>query len=148
MKTSRREKSLDVISSPRFIIKVVHRNQGETKVWLAAAVLTAVCFGINNTLLKWSTRYSMSKQHIQFYFYTVAFFIMVLYGWMTKSMHPSMTSIVLGAFIGIYNATGNIQILNCLVVVVLGCYLFKERLKSYQLVGIVTALFGLILTKL
>jgi drug/metabolite transporter (DMT)-like permease len=276
-------------------------------VWLAASVFTAVCFGINNTLLKWSTRHSMSKQHIQFYFYVVAFFIMALYGWMTKSLHPSVASIVLGALIGICNATGNIQMsgafekgpasltapliavnaifpvlaagmvfgehipllhwigvlcmlcsaaiiqytpkakgnyeyipwlihiamaivsfeavgvlmkwcsvigigsldlltamyggggmylfwncrntmiqkrelrlgtavalfsvigfscyfyalnqgvasivfpivsLNCLVVVVLGCYLFKEKLKSYQLIGIITALFGLILTKL
>jgi drug/metabolite transporter (DMT)-like permease len=78
-------------------------------VWLAASVFTAVCFGINNTLLKWSTRHSMSKQHIQFYFYVVAFFIMALYGWLTKSLHPSVASIVLGALIGICNATGNIQ---------------------------------------
>lgn len=77
--------------------------------WLAAAVLTAVCFGINNTLFKWSTRYSLSKQHIQFYFYVVAFSIMMLYGWMTKSLHPSVASVVLGALIGICNATGNMQ---------------------------------------
>jgi uncharacterized membrane protein len=38
--------------------------------------------------------------------------------------------------------------LNCLIVVILGCYLFKERLKAYQLIGIATALCGLILTKL
>ncbi|BDG35458.1 DMT family transporter [Saccharococcus caldoxylosilyticus] len=77
--------------------------------WLAAAVMTAVCFGINNTLFKWSTRHSMSKQHIQFYFYMVAFGIMALYGWMTKSLHPSATSMMLGALIGICNATGNMQ---------------------------------------
>ncbi|MBA2875201.1 DMT family transporter [Thermaerobacillus caldiproteolyticus] len=77
--------------------------------WLLAAVLTAVCFGINNTLFKWSTRHSMSKQHIQLYFYLVAFIMMVSYGWMNEVLHPSLVSVCLGALVGICNATGNLQ---------------------------------------
>jgi drug/metabolite transporter (DMT)-like permease len=77
--------------------------------WLLAALLTAVCFGINNTLFKWSTRYSMSKQNIQLFFYLVAFVVMFSYGWEKQALTPSFLSVVLGALIGVFNANGNIQ---------------------------------------
>ncbi|MFC0190044.1 DMT family transporter [Fictibacillus aquaticus] len=38
--------------------------------------------------------------------------------------------------------------LNCLVVILAGCWLFKEKLKRYQLVGIITALLGIIFIKI
>ncbi|PLS15719.1 EamA family transporter [Bacillus sp. M6-12] len=38
--------------------------------------------------------------------------------------------------------------LNCLVVVLAGCYLYKESLKAYQIIGIATALLGIVLTKI
>lgn len=38
--------------------------------------------------------------------------------------------------------------LNCLIVVFAGCYLFKEKLKSYQIAGVLAALIGIILTKI
>ncbi|WP_027409101.1 DMT family transporter [Anoxybacteroides tepidamans] len=77
--------------------------------WLASAVLTAICFGVNNTLFKWSARQAMSKQRIQFYFYVIAFIIMAGYGTITKALHPSIASVVLGALVGICNANGNVQ---------------------------------------
>lgn len=38
--------------------------------------------------------------------------------------------------------------LNCLVVVLAGCYIYKESLRSYQVAGIVAALIGIVLTKI
>lgn len=38
--------------------------------------------------------------------------------------------------------------LSCLVVVLGGCWLFKERLKNYQLFGIFAAIIGIIMTKI
>ena len=38
--------------------------------------------------------------------------------------------------------------LNCLVVILAGIWLFKEKIKMYQLVGIFSALLGIIFTKI
>ncbi|MBT2680565.1 hypothetical protein J7E38_16270 [Bacillus sp. ISL-35] len=38
--------------------------------------------------------------------------------------------------------------LNCLVVILAGIWLFKEKIKKYQLVGIFSALLGITFTKI
>lgn len=49
---------------------------------------------------------------------------------------------------GISSIVFPIVSLNCLVVVFIGCYLYKERLKLYQMAGVAIALIGIILTKI
>jgi drug/metabolite transporter (DMT)-like permease len=38
--------------------------------------------------------------------------------------------------------------LNCLVVVLGGCWLFREKLKVYQVIGVVSAVIGIVFTKI
>lgn len=38
--------------------------------------------------------------------------------------------------------------LNCLIVVFTGCVLFKEKIRAYQLVGVLSALLGIVLKKI
>lgn len=77
--------------------------------WLLAALTTAVCFGINNTIFKWSSTRHLSKVNIQFFFYVSAFLMTFLYGIYTDELHLTPISLTLGALIGILNANGNIQ---------------------------------------
>ncbi|WP_310367700.1 DMT family transporter [Neobacillus drentensis] len=77
--------------------------------WIAAALVTMVCFGTNNTIFKWSTQRKVSKVHIQFYFYFVAFLLTFGFAIVAGTVHLNLITILLGAFIGILNANGNIQ---------------------------------------
>lgn len=77
--------------------------------WLIAALTTAGCFGLNNTLFKWSASKQLSKVNIQFFFYFFAFILTLAYGLATDSLHPNWLSLLLGTSIGILNANGNIQ---------------------------------------
>ncbi len=77
--------------------------------WLLAAVGTAICFGINNTLFKWGTTKGVSKVMTQLFFYLIAFLIMLLFSFVRHDLNFSIPSIVLGVLIGIFNTNGNIQ---------------------------------------
>jgi drug/metabolite transporter (DMT)-like permease len=77
--------------------------------WIAAAFVTMVCFGTNNTIFKWSTEKKVSKVHIQFYFYFVAFLLTFGFAIVNGTIHLNLITILLGALIGILNANGNIQ---------------------------------------
>lgn len=77
--------------------------------WIAAAFVTTLSFGANNTLFKWSTGIGLSKVHIQFVFYFVAFMLTLGYGMADHSLHLNLLTILIGALIGILNANGNIQ---------------------------------------
>jgi drug/metabolite transporter (DMT)-like permease len=78
--------------------------------WIAAAFVTMVCFGTNNTIFKWSTEKKVSKVHIQFYFYFVAFLLTLGFAIVVNgNIRLNLITILLGAFIGILNANGNIQ---------------------------------------
>jgi drug/metabolite transporter (DMT)-like permease len=78
--------------------------------WIAAAFITMVCFGTNNTIFKWSTEKKVSKVHIQFYFYFVAFLLTLGFAIVVNgTIHLNFITMLLGAFIGILNANGNIQ---------------------------------------
>lgn len=78
--------------------------------WLAAALLTALCFGTNNTIFKWGTIQRYSTAAIQFFFYVTAFMLVFGFGLATRAFHPSPVSLLLGCLIGLLNATGNIQL--------------------------------------
>ena len=77
--------------------------------WLVSALTTAFCFGVNNTIFKWSTSRGLSKVNIQFFFYFVAFFVTLTYGLSAQAFHTNWLSLVLGTMVGVLNANGNIQ---------------------------------------
>ena len=77
--------------------------------WIVTAILTMFCFGINNLIFKATAGKGMSKVHMQFFFYLVAFLLMFGYGMMKGFAPFNLLTIVLGALIGILNANGNIQ---------------------------------------
>lgn len=77
--------------------------------WLAAALLTALCFGTNNTIFKWGVIQRYSSRAIQFFFYVTAFLLVFGFGMATHAFHPNPVSLLLGSLIGLLNATGNIQ---------------------------------------
>ncbi|WP_423801226.1 DMT family transporter [Neobacillus sp. SAB-20_R2A] len=77
--------------------------------WIAAALVTTLSFGTNNTIFKWSTSRGLSKVHIQFFFYFVAFLLTLGYGLYTGELQFNLYALILGGLIGILNANGNIQ---------------------------------------
>ncbi|KPV41807.1 EamA family transporter [Alicyclobacillus ferrooxydans] len=77
--------------------------------WLAAALITGLFFGMNNSLFKWSSTRGLSKINIQFFFYLGAFVLTAIYVLATHSFHFTIWSVVLGALIGILNTNGNLE---------------------------------------
>lgn len=71
--------------------------------------VTTLSFGMNNTIIKWSTGNGLSKVHIQFFFYLVAFLLTLGYGISTEALQINLPATILGSMIGILNANGNIQ---------------------------------------
>lgn len=125
--------------------------------WIAAAFLTMLCFGTNNTIFKWSTKYGLSKVHIQFFFYFVAFVFSLGYGMVKGTIHFHYMTIFLGSLIGILNANGNIQMtkafekgpasltspligMNAIFPILSAALIFHEHITSIQWIGIVLML--------
>ncbi|MDR6998399.1 DMT family transporter [Neobacillus niacini] len=122
--------------------------------WIAAAFVTMISFGTNNTIFKWSTGNGLSKIHIQFFFYFVAFILSFGYGLLNGILHFSLFTILLGALIGILNANGNIQMskafekgpasltspligTNALFPILSAGLIFHEKISLLQWLGIV-----------
>ncbi|WP_244933552.1 EamA family transporter [Neobacillus mesonae] len=121
--------------------------------WIAAAFVTMVCFGANNSIFKWSTGNGYSKVHIQLYFYFTAFILTIGFG-IIKGVHLGLSAILLGAIIGILNANGNIQMskafengpasltspiigTNAIFPILTAGIIFNEHITVLQWVGIV-----------
>lgn len=125
--------------------------------WVAAALITTLSFGTNNTIFKWSTAKGLSKVHIQFFFYFVAFLLTAAYGIMVGSFHLNGLTILLGSLIGVLNANGNIQMskafekgpasltspligTNAFLPILSAGLIFHEHITLLQWVGIITML--------
>lgn len=125
--------------------------------WFAAAIVTALSFGMNNTIFKWSTGHGLSKVHIQFYFYLVAFLLTMVYGIYMEAIKPNLVTIILGSLIGILNANGNIQMsrafekgpasltspligANAIFPILGAAIIFHEHISPLQWTGIVVIL--------
>jgi drug/metabolite transporter (DMT)-like permease len=125
--------------------------------WLGTALVTMVCFGTNNTIFKWSTGKGLSKVHIQFYFYLVAFILSVGYGSIVGMAKFNLFTILLGSLIGILNANGNIQMskafekgpasltspligTNTIFPILSAGLIFHEHITTIQWIGIVLML--------
>ncbi|MBV7506892.1 DMT family transporter [Bacillus sp. sid0103] len=122
--------------------------------WIAAALITMICFGANNTIFKWSTGKRVSKVHIQFIFYLVAFVLTLGFAIVHETVQLNLITILLGALIGILNANGNIQMskafekgpasltsplvgTNTIFPIVCAAVVFHEHITLIQWMGIV-----------
>jgi len=125
--------------------------------WIIAAVLTMLCFGINNMIFKVTSGKGLSKVHMQFFFYLVAFLLMLGYGIVVGFASFNGLTIVLGAIIGILNANGNIQMskafekgpasltsplisTNTLIPILSAALIFHEHISLIQWMGIMIML--------
>lgn len=125
--------------------------------WLLAAVGTAFCFGVNNTLFKWGTTKGLSKTIIQFFFYLTAFCLVTGYALFSHSLHLGILSSILGGIMGILNTTGNLEMtkafekgpasvtstliaMNTIVVVFATAMFFPESIPLMHWVGIILML--------
>lgn len=122
--------------------------------WIAAAFLTMISFGTNNTIFKWSTGNGLSKIHIQFFFYFVAFLLTFGYGLWIGMPDMNLFTIIIGSLIGILNANGNIQMskafekgpasitspligINAVFPIVSAAVIFHEKITLIHWIGIV-----------
>ncbi|NMD70405.1 DMT family transporter [Bacillus sp. DNRA2] len=129
--------------------------------WFLGAMLTTVCFGINNAIFKWSTQKGFSKVHLQFFFYFTAFILTTAYAISTGSLKLNVITIVLGATIGILNTNGNIQMskaydngpasltapivsANAIFPVLSAGLIFHEQISTVQWLGILLILSSVI----
>lgn len=132
--------------------------EGRTNMWIAAAFVTMISFGTNNTIFKWSTGNGLSKVHIQFFFYFVAFILTFGFGISYGTAPINLLTILLGTLIGILNANGNIQMskafekgpasltspligTNAIFPILSAGIMFHEKITLMQWVGIVV-MFG------
>ena len=130
-----------------------------TLMWIFAALITSICFGINNSIFKWSSTKGYSKIHIQFFFYFVAFILTMMYGVLVDGLNLNWLSILLGATIGILNANGNIQMAsafekgpasltspliaaNTIFPILCAALIFHEHISTLQWSGIICMLLA------
>lgn len=126
--------------------------------WLPAALLTALCFGTNNTLFKWGLTRHMPTAAVQFLFNATAFCLLLGLGIATRSLHAIPLALVMGAVMGCLNATGNIEMTlayedgpaslvsplvagNTVIAVLASAVLFHEAIEPVHWVGILL-IFG------
>lgn len=130
--------------------------------WIVAAFITMICFGTNNMIFKWSTTNGLSKIHIQFVFYLVAFILTASYAVISGIHQMDIITMILGAVIGILNANGNIQMskafekgpasltsplvsVNTIIPILSAALIFNEHITILQWVGIIVILGSAIL---
>ncbi|RID88732.1 EamA family transporter [Peribacillus asahii] len=121
--------------------------------WIFAALVTSLCFGINNSIFKWSNGKGLSKIHIQFFFYLVAFICTFGYSVFIGNQNFHILTILIGALIGILNTNGNIQLsrafekgpasltaplvaANAIFPILCSALIFHEHISSIQWIGI------------
>lgn len=121
--------------------------------WIAAAFVTMISFGTNNTIFKWSAGNGLSKVHLQFFFYFVAFLLTFGYGIINGEVHLHVITMLLGSLIGILNANGNIQMskafekgpasltspligTNAIIPILSAGLIFHEHISLIQWIGI------------
>ncbi len=131
-----------------------YQKEENIHMWIFAALITSLCFGINNSIFKWSSGKGYSKIHIQFFFYFSAFILSIVYGLFMDGLQLNWLSIMLGAAIGVLNANGNIQMAsafekgpasltspliaaNAIFPILCAALIFHEHISSLQWSGIV-----------
>lgn len=125
--------------------------------WLAAALITTMCFGTNNVLFKWGTIKHLPSAAIQFFFNLMAFLILMVFGLATGSLHAVPEAILVGMLMGCLNVAGNLQMTrayengpasliaplvagNTMIPVLAAALLFHESITLLHWVGILLIL--------
>lgn len=155
-----------VMLSSAAIIQYVPSNniQIDYKPWLYRILLSIGSFGILGILMKTSSNLHIDSVNILVSMYGGGAVYLFINSFIIKEKWQR-TEFALGTMIGCISVIGYssyffalktgvasivfpIVSLSCLVVVLGSCLLFKERLKSYQIIGILTAVAGIVLTKI
>jgi len=129
-----------------------------TSVWLAAALITTICFGTNNVLFKSGTVKHLPSAAIQFFFNLTAFLILLVFGLASGSFHAVPAAFLVGMLMGCLNVAGNLQMTrayengpasliaplvagNTMIPVLASALLFHESITLLHWVGILL-IFG------
>lgn len=132
--------------------------------WFVAALGTSFCFGASNTLFKLGTTKGLSKVKVQFYYYAMAFCLVLAYGILRNELHPTLLSLSIGGLAGVLNANGNLQMvkafekgsagitstiigMNTLVVILATTIFFPETLPLWQWFGIALLIFSAVIVQ-
>lgn len=155
-----------ILSSVVAIQYTPKKTQSQTNYssWMFRMLLAFLSFGTLGVLLKFASNLNISSINLFISLYgggSVYLLLMMV----TGKEKISMPVMKLGALVGVISLSGYISYfyalktgiasivfpivsLNCLVVVFVGCVIFKEKLKTYQIVGVLSAVMGILLTKL
>lgn len=121
--------------------------------WLAAALVTALCFGTNLVIYKWGSVRRLSNASIQFFFHLTAFLIMLGAGLATGSLRAPSHATLLGLVMGCLNASANMFTTralesgpaslvsplvagNSMIPVLVSALLFREPVTALQWAGV------------
>jgi drug/metabolite transporter (DMT)-like permease len=121
--------------------------------WIAASFVTMFCFGFNNMIFKWSAGKRISKVHMQFFFYVVAFILSIGFGFLSGMGPFNFLTVLLGVMMGVLNAYGNIQMtkafekgpasltsplvsMNTIIPILSAALIFQEHITPLKWVGI------------
>lgn len=149
-----------------FVIQYTPGHKGKTEYlpWLYRIILAIFSFGVLGLLMKTSSYLHIDSITLLVSMYGGGTLYLAIFLLLHKEKGTSNEKIM-GSCIGFISIigyssyffalrTGIASIifpvvgLNCLIVVLVGCYIFKEKLRIYQIAGIFVALFGLVLTKI
>lgn len=125
--------------------------------WLAAALVTALCFGTNFTIYKWGAAHGMPNTAIQFCFHLTAFLLVLAAGLATGSLRPPSAATLVGLGMGCLNVSGNLLTTrafavgpaslvsplvagNTMIPVLASALLFREAVTPVQWAGILLIL--------
>ncbi|MFY3790386.1 DMT family transporter [Ureibacillus sp. MALMAid1270] len=134
------------------------------KPWMLHILLSVGSFGVLGILMKTSSHLQIDSINTLVCMYAGGALFLIINSLITKEEWQS-EELKLGILIGFISVIGYssyffalntgvasivfpIVSLSCLVVVLGSCWLYKERLKAYQIIGVLTALFGIMLTKI
>ena len=134
------------------------------KPWMYRILLSFLSFGVLGVLMKTSTHLQIDIVNTLVCMYGGGALYLIFNSLLTnEKWQPSELKI--GAIMGCINLVGYISYffalntgiasivfpivsLSSLVVVLGSCWLYKERLKLYQVVGVISALVGIVITKI
>jgi drug/metabolite transporter (DMT)-like permease len=132
--------------------------------WIFRIVLAILSFGVLGVLMKFTSYLHISSLNILISMYGGGSFYLFILNVRGKEIIKT-SEVKLGVLVGAISVAGfssyffalktgiasivfPVVSLNCLIVVFAGCFLFKEKLRVYQIVGVLTALLGIVLTKI
>ncbi|RUL50762.1 DMT family transporter [Lysinibacillus antri] len=134
------------------------------KPWMYRVLLAIVSLGVLGVLMKVSSNLHINSVNMLICMYAGGAVYLMINSILLKEKWQRK-ELRLGAIIGCFSVVGYssyffaldtgvasivfpIVSLSCLVVVLGSCWFYKEKLKMYQVVGVISALVGIVLTKI